>query len=1062
MDKFKLFRFSHKDWEVSVGDEKKEDFFPRVKVKKWNNEVNLSLGIKHSGGDHTVDGKKIVYTADTLAAHFYPITSHPEFNTDYIRFIDAGLVDPITFSAQYEVDRYIDWPEQTIVFQTPDRPLIGYYGHYPADNYVGDIDIAENRISAPVIDITGNNPLYLDQNMALIDIHYHPERDDIDKIDRDVRRAIIDIVGKYAKVSEKGDKLYIEDGDRIVKFFSTAAIDGHYYFYININCDYNKVYSYYKKTVPKDVRDEYAYGLASVIKNLPDDLIYQIITKYAEHHGLPLVESKFTDEELAIIEKLKAPLSTTDWIRNGIRDDVHLTSALNKPDGYEFEVHLLEKPKTNIVSLSVRSKGLKFYYQGEITDDFEHQSRDPNVVGSYAAYHIDKSNNQYQSGKAFHLYRPWAQDANGTQVWCEYDPDWDGVSDLNITVPESFLETAQYPVLIDPTFGYLNSGASTYLMDNQGVYYVSLRSKAPSFSGSIVSYGAFIASGNGMSVEAATFSGALSAIDYTASGGASNTITSAANALIAAGTNYNIGLYVNNPTLNTPGLYVTSNLIKYDTGASGSGGTATPSSYPALSIGASEPTVSLNNYLFSLYITYTTNQGYKLVQSASVGATALTTTALSLNWTTATPTPGNLIIVSIHNDTNKNAPSAVTDSTTPTANAFTPVNTAYYSNNISHSTYAMIVPATINSTNRIVKVTSNNTTVYVSMYEFSGNYPVILTPASISPLIDNSQNPTPYVSSSSITTTQGLTQFVSATKTNDLLFTSISVVNTVGTAGITTTGATTLIANTGGTNTRLQDAWLNVQPGTYQPYFTWTTSRPAIQATTLFLGYPTTPYIVVAIYQANSSSIAIPTPSQGNILVIMTTNTGVTGVNPTITDSAGGTWTTSSTKSTYGSTNQITFSYKVASGTETSVQATATGQTGGTTVYYELTEIVSPGVAYDSGTGGPQANPNIDARTTAGTNAPNTVNPNGALILVMTGFSTSTYTYAWTAGASGAVPMISVSNGNNPSVASWAVTTTPYTALQFTANWATSTTSGQLMVVLKKRTHHLGALGAGS
>ena len=136
--------------------------------------------------------------------------------------------------------------------------------------------------------------------------------------------------------------------------------------------------------------------------------------------------------------------------------------------GFEFEVHLNEKPETNVIVFTLQYKGLDFFYQPELTEEEKKQGhiRPENIVGSYAVYHSTKQNDyskiggkNYKTGKAFHIYRPWAEDSNGWRVWC----DLRIIKRNNlmiITIPEDFYEKAVYPVLIDPTFGYTTAGGS--------------------------------------------------------------------------------------------------------------------------------------------------------------------------------------------------------------------------------------------------------------------------------------------------------------------------------------------------------------------------------------------------------------------------------------------------------------------------------------------------------------------------------------------------------------------------------------------------------------------------
>jgi len=84
--------------------------------------------------------------------------------------------------------------------------------------------------------------------------------------------------------------------------------------------------------------------------------------------------------------------------------------------------------------------------------------RPENAVGSYAVYHVSKRNGIYKTGKAFHIFRPKAYDANGNEAWCNLN-----ITDkfLIVEVPQTFIEKATYPIIIDPYFGYNSAGISS-------------------------------------------------------------------------------------------------------------------------------------------------------------------------------------------------------------------------------------------------------------------------------------------------------------------------------------------------------------------------------------------------------------------------------------------------------------------------------------------------------------------------------------------------------------------------------------------------------------------------
>ena len=134
--------------------------------------------------------------------------------------------------------------------------------------------------------------------------------------------------------------------------------------------------------------------------------------------------------------------------------------------GFEIEVVLNEKPATNKFDFTIDgAENLDFFYQPELTQKEinEGASRPDNVIGSYAVYHKQAKNHvegrtNYATGKAYHIYRPKVVDANGAEQWAELSYDDNGT--LSVTVPQGFLDTAVYPVKVDPTFGITSLGGS--------------------------------------------------------------------------------------------------------------------------------------------------------------------------------------------------------------------------------------------------------------------------------------------------------------------------------------------------------------------------------------------------------------------------------------------------------------------------------------------------------------------------------------------------------------------------------------------------------------------------
>lgn len=152
-------------------------------------------------------------------------------------------------------------------------------------------------------------------------------------------------------------------------------------------------------------------------------------------------------------------------------------SSTMEDGGYEINIILNAPPASNVFNFSIdNANQLDFFYQAPLwqeaglkaptkdcTDNVCNNAQRPeNVVGSYAVYYKNHANHiagqtNYATGKAYNIFRPLVTDANGATVWANMSYS-NGL--LTINVPQTFLDTAAYPVTIDPTFGYTSIGAS--------------------------------------------------------------------------------------------------------------------------------------------------------------------------------------------------------------------------------------------------------------------------------------------------------------------------------------------------------------------------------------------------------------------------------------------------------------------------------------------------------------------------------------------------------------------------------------------------------------------------
>jgi len=205
----------------------------------------------------------------------------------------------------------------------------------------------------------------------------------------------------------------------------------------------------------------------------------------------PTAKLKRWGEECSLV--LSIP--TTEKIAPTIQGEKILWTGRNygaefyqATDGFKFNIILPKKPSTNVFPLDFNSDNLKFSYQPPMNERFHDGWSDrfqtdihatetqvirvsdgfvlgfcpENVVGSYAAYHASKRDHavgqtNYKAGKAFHWYKPLIYDKAGHTCW--------GILDVRqglrtVTVPQSFLDNAIYPVTIDDFLGYTDKGGS--------------------------------------------------------------------------------------------------------------------------------------------------------------------------------------------------------------------------------------------------------------------------------------------------------------------------------------------------------------------------------------------------------------------------------------------------------------------------------------------------------------------------------------------------------------------------------------------------------------------------
>lgn len=337
--------------------------------------------------------------------------------------------------------------------------------------------------------------------------------------------------------------------------------------------------------LPKEITDKYQVEnntLKQEVKSNPKDRIEVEIGDAKQTDFKPQVKLMRWDNEVNFslraiehpdavveIEKEVVKYKTPDY-------EVH---QYDKPEagedgGHEFEWYLPSKPKSNVLTATIQTKGLNFFFQPPLTQEEidEGANRPENVIGSYAVYHKtkggmnDEAGMEYKVGKAFHIYRPKVTDANGVETWGELNID-EAKGELTVTIDQAWLDNAAYPVVVDPTFGYTSLGSLSTTHGNfpDRLY---IRVGTPGESGALdsISFGADKNSGSNISWQGGLYDDSLNLLSpQTSTGTISSstkqfwTLTFTGGPNITGSNNYYAAAFVDS-SVNTSGRYA------YDSG----------------------------------------------------------------------------------------------------------------------------------------------------------------------------------------------------------------------------------------------------------------------------------------------------------------------------------------------------------------------------------------------------------------------------------------------------------------------------------------------------------------
>lgn len=279
--------------------------------------------------------------------------------------------------------------------------------------------------------------------------------------------------------------------------------------------------------------------------------------------------------------------------------------------GFKIDLILNERPDTNVFCYRIEgAENYDFFYQPELTPEeiANGDIRPSEIVGSYSVYHKTARNHilgqeNYKTGKVMQILRPqvWSLSDENNKQWANLSYD---NKQLCVTAPQEFLDKAEYPVRIDPTFGYTSIGASSVGFDNstRGMDF------ALSEAGTVTSVSAYIgtaameagdAADIGMAIYSTTevLQGNSTPLTYTGAEG-SGWKTGSVSASLTSTNWYVLATGTDEPVGDIPQFHydLTDDL---DLVVSGYVGTAWPDPYSTL------PTPPVDNITYSVYATYT-------------------------------------------------------------------------------------------------------------------------------------------------------------------------------------------------------------------------------------------------------------------------------------------------------------------------------------------------------------------------------------------------------------------------------------------------------------------------
>ncbi len=461
--------------DLEIGDAKQPDeFIPQIKVKRWDNEVNVSLRLVNDETNPKVEteGEKIKWIGDKVEAHFYDVKDGAPVVHQNLRVIEPTGIDAIGQSAIYELPRHVIPKKPTLFVFSPTEKMFVAGSLTPLANYL-DVDKLTRSKSRLFTSSESTGGLLMEPSAIFFFFAAHKDQQNVDVALREAIAEACQDLGIETKL-ESNDVLFKLRG-KWKKFCGTLQHQwGDWVIHAPaVTIDFNAAEA--AEIYGSDISDAVG-GLREALPGLDSDQFKQaVIAKIAAKLSLTAEPDSFTPEEETALQNSRTILSDEQWLTNGIRNDFNDLMPPIKEDeegASEFEVVLKEKPVTNKVEFSLNTKGLEFRHQPPLTQAqiAKGQRRPINVVGSFAVYALEqkinwKGGKKYKCNKVGHLFYPYLIDANGWKVRAEdfiVNANPDGTGLLTVVIPQEFLDNAVYPIrhAAGLTFGYTSGGTT--------------------------------------------------------------------------------------------------------------------------------------------------------------------------------------------------------------------------------------------------------------------------------------------------------------------------------------------------------------------------------------------------------------------------------------------------------------------------------------------------------------------------------------------------------------------------------------------------------------------------